>query len=55
MLQKIPMAAAAALLIVASASLAAKTKFQSVWKSPDAASVSFHWVEAHPNHELAHC
>lgn len=41
MLQKFPMAAAAAVLIVAGTSLAAKTKFQSVWKSPDAASVSF--------------
>ena len=41
MLQKFSMAAAAAVLIVAGTSLAAKTKFQSVWKSPDAASVSF--------------
>src|SRR5688572_33496538 len=41
MLQKIPIAVAAAFLIVAGTSLAAKTKFQSVWKSPDAASVSF--------------
>jgi len=42
MLQKVPIAAAAAaLLVVAGASLAAKTKFQSVWKAPDAASVSF--------------
>src|SRR5688500_18251579 len=41
MLQQIPMAAAAALRIVASAPRAAKTKLQSVWKSPDAASVSF--------------
>jgi len=41
MLQKFPIAAAAAVLIVAGTSLAAKTKFQSVWKAPDAASVSF--------------
>jgi hypothetical protein len=41
MLHKIPIAVAAAFLIVAGTSLAAKTKFQSVWKSPDAASVSF--------------
>ena len=32
---------AAAMLLVLGASLAAKTKFQSVWKSPDAAAVSF--------------
>src|SRR5688500_20306670 len=41
MLQKFPIAAAAAVLIVAGTSLAAKTKFQSVWKAPDAATVSF--------------
>lgn len=39
MFQKTLMAAVAA-LIIASTPLAAKTKFQSVWKSPDAASVS---------------
>ena len=40
MFQKIPMAAIA-VLVIASTSLAAKTKFQSVWRSPDAASISF--------------
>ena len=39
MFEKTLMAAVAA-LIIASTPLAAKTKFQSVWKSPDAASVS---------------
>lgn len=39
MFQKTLIAALAA-LIIASTPLAAKTKFQSVWKSPDAASVS---------------
>ena len=33
--------AALAVLVIASTLLEAKTKFQSVWKSPDAASVSF--------------
>ena len=40
MFQKIPLAAIA-VLVIASTSLAAKTKFQSVWRSPDAASISF--------------
>src|SRR5687767_7151570 len=40
MSQKIPLAAIA-VLVIASTPLAAKTKFQSVWRSPDAASISF--------------
>lgn len=38
---RIPAALILAMVLAAGASLAAKTKFQSVWKAPDAATVSF--------------